>query len=42
MTSKEIKHLLDYICWRKEAQYIKLTRDPKGAVEFICEQVKEG
>ena len=26
----------------KGAQYIKLTRDPKGAVEFICEQVKEG
>ena len=26
----------------KGGQYIKLTRDPKGAVEFICEQVKEG
>lgn len=26
----------------KGAQYIQLTRDPKGAVQFICEQVKEG
>ena len=27
MTLKEIKHLVNYIYWRKEAQYIKLTRD---------------
>ena len=26
----------------KGAQYIQLTRDPKGAVEFIVEQEKEG
>lgn len=26
----------------KSAQYIQLTRDPKGAVEFIVEQEKEG